>query len=311
MKNALITLTCLFGLAITAIASDTLRFIIEPGASLQRRHVPYPAPTEEILEEVERQVEQTETRVQQGMADRDTAYRARLALLRLQLAVEGATEKDRLATYSSISKVAAERAQLIKARHHQGMATAADMLTTKAQAAWARAMLAFSANPEGYEKNLQIAHNSLTELVKECETAYRRGLVGHEAGLVAEIALGEVEVLQLYWQKNRRAAAKRTQELYNKLIKLCEARTKAAGTASAVAQTARARIAAATYARECALHLYRDPAAARRAQKQLCNALGSLQKHYTHNYESGLCTIAELNAISARLAAEWQRLEKM
>lgn len=311
MKNTLITLTCLFGLAITAIASDALHFIIEPGASLQRRHVPYPAPTEEILAEAEEQAEQAENRAQQGMADRDTAYRARLALLRLQLAVEGATEKDRLVTYSSISKVAAERAQLIKARHHQGMATAADMLTSKAQAAWARAMLDFSANPEGYEKNLQIAHHSLTELVKECEKAYRQGTAGHEGKLLAEIALGEVEVLQLYWKKNRRAAAKRTQEAYNNLVKFCEARAKATGAAEAAAQAAQARKAAATFARECALHLYRDPAAARRAQKQLCNALGALQKHYTHNYESGLCTIAELNAISARLAAEWQRLEKM
>lgn len=308
MKNTLIALLLSI---VTATASETIRFIIEPGSSLQRRHVPYPAPTEEILAEAEQLVEQTETRVQQGTADRDAVYQARLALLRLQLATEGATEKDRLATYSSISKVAAERAQLIKARHHQGVASAADMLTTKAQAAWARAILDFSANPEGYEKNLQLAHNSLTELVKECDNAYRRGTAGYECKLLAEIALGEVEMLQLYWKKNRRAAAKRTQETYNELIKLCEARAKATESPAAAAQTARARIAAATFARECALHLYRDRDAARRAQKQLCRALETLQNLYTRNYESGLCTIAELNAVSARLAAEWKNLEKI
>ena len=146
MKNALITLIVLFFGAITSTANEELGFIIEPGASLSPRNIPYPTPTQEVIEGAEKQFALAEDQLRQGITDQDSVYTVHLKLLHLQLAAEGVKEKDRLATYSNISKVTAERAKLVKARHKQGMASTADMLTTKAQAARARANLSYSAD---------------------------------------------------------------------------------------------------------------------------------------------------------------------
>ncbi len=311
MRQWLITLLLAFGLILSTVAqaADEVAFIIEPGSSVSPGNVSYPAPTPEVLEAAAQVVEQAQNQLQMGTIDKDEALQAQLAHQRLLLARDNQSPRQRQDVYQRIAELSRERAELIAARHRSGAATAAALHTSQAQAAWALAQAVYSTSPAEYTRLLNTARSELTELVKCCEGRYRNGLAGVDEKLIAEIALAEIHMALKQRGPESRQAAARAQEAYNKLAELYTTRARE-GTAYRK-QAAEANVAAATFRRECALHLSRNRTAARRAQEQLVAAMTTLQEQCTRSVASGLSNVDELNAISARLAAENARLRRM
>ncbi len=311
MRQQLITLLLAFGLLISAVAqaTDGVAFIIEPGSSVRPGNISYPAPSPEVLEAAEQAAEQAENQLQMGVIDKDEELQAQLAYQRLLLARDNQPPQQRQGVYNRIVELSREREELITARRRAGVATDTALHIVQAQAAWAQANAVYNSNPAEYTRHLQTAQRALTTLVQCCENRYRNGLAGIEEKMIADIALAEVRLALHYRSEERQQAAARAQEAYDKLAALYTARTREEmGSRN---KEAEASVAAAIFRRECARHISRNRSEVRRAQSQLCAALTAAQEQCTRNVANGLSSVPELNAISARLAAENARLRRM
>ncbi len=311
MRQQLITLLLAFGLLMSAVAqaTDGVAFIIEPASSVKPGNISYPAPSPEMLEAAEQAAEQAKNQLQMGIIDKDEELQAQLAYQHLLLARGNQTPQQLQSVYNRIVELSREREELITTRHRAGAATDIALHTTQAQAAWAQANAVHSTNPAEYTRQLQTAQRALTALVQCCENRYRNGLAGIEEKMIADIALAEVCLALHYRSAERRQAAARAQEAYDKLAALYAARARE-GMGSRKKE-AEANAAAALFRRECARHISRNRSEARRAQSQLCAALTAAQEQCTRNVANGLSSVPELNAISARLAAENASLRRM
>lgn len=311
MRQQLITLLLAFGLLISAVAqaTDGVAFIIEPGSSVRPGNISYPAPSPEVLEAAEQAAEQAENQLQMGVIDKDEELQAQLAYQRLLLARDNQPPQQRQGVYNRIVELSREREELITARRRAGVATDTALHIVQAQAAWAQANAVYNSNPAEYTRHLQTAQRALTTLVQCCENRYRNGFAGIEEKMIADIALAEVRLALHYRSEERQQAAAHAQEAYDKLAALYTARTREeTGSRN---KEAEASVAAAIFRRECARHISRNRSEVRRAQSQLCAALTAAQEQCTRNVANGLSSVPELNAISARLAAENARLRRM
>lgn len=311
MRQQLITLLLAFGLLISAMAqaTDGVAFIIEPGSSVKPGNISYPAPSPEVLEAAEQTAEQAKNQLQMGVINKAEELQAQLAYQRLLLARGNQTPQQLQEVYNRIVELSREREELITARHRAGTATDMALHTAQAQTAWAQANAVYNSNPAEYTRHLQTAQRALASLVQCCENRYRNGLAGIEEKMIADIALAEVCLALHYRSTERRQAAARAQEAYDKLAALYAARARE-GMVSRKKE-AETNAAAALFRRECARHISRNRSEVRRAQSQLCAALTAAQEQCTRNVANGQSTVQELNAISSRLAAENARLRRM
>ncbi len=295
MKHALLTLIaalCANGVAGADVCTD---FLVAPGVSVS------PAPTRVVFPEAvsaaEKQAAEALKQYHCGLADYLSVLDAEMSLLQLRWKNPHLNAAEREALLTALRSADAKRTALLEARNKNKAISPGEYFSSSFLAAWDRAE--WDNTPLNLERVAEAA-DKLNACVQEL---LKMGMAERAQCLVAAITCGEAKLRLPADDASLREQAAAVQKLYDELAVLLEERSKEQLGVSPT-QALEAALAARSFERECAAHLYRDAAAAQRSDTAIADLFELLREQYAIALVQGQADQAAAERVESRMADE-------
>lgn len=295
MKHALLTLIaalCTNGVAGADVCTD---FLVPPGASV--RPVMPRAVFPEAVSAAENQAKEALQRYHSGLSDYLSVLDAEMSLLQLQWQNPHLNAAEREALLTALRSTDAKRTALLEARYKNKAISPGEYFSRSFLAARDRAE--WDNTPLSVERVAEAA-DKLNACVQEL---LKMGMADRAQCLVAAITCGEAKLRLPADDASLREQAAAVQKLYDELAVLLEARCKEQLGVPPV-RALEAALAARSFERECAAHLYRDAAAAQRSDTAIADLFELLREQYAIAQVQGLADKAAAERVESRMADE-------
>lgn len=232
-----------------------VNYLVPPAACLQE----ISEVDEAALSAAQVRLKHTEQQLQLGLTSHSEILEARSELLEQQREMPGVTEDERRRLSELLLRNYAEWDALVNARWKEKLIPASAFYGGKLREYLRRARYA---SAEEQQRHLKMALRAAQSLEEENRKGYQSGLATVSDCMLATIACEEMKMWLAEDTAARRSLAKGVQKRYNELADLYTRRAEEA--LAPVEDSQKARLAAYTFARDCALYLYHDTAAVQR-----------------------------------------------
>lgn len=275
-----------------------VNYLIEPAACLQERE----EVDTSVVSAAQERLKLCEQQLQAGLSSCTEILESRSELLELQREMPGVTEAERRRLSELLLRNYAEWDALVNARRKENLISASDFYGRQLREYFRRARYASAVEQHRY---LEMALNAARMLEEETRKGYLSGLATVFDCLLSAIAHEEMKMWLAEDADTRRTLADGLLKRYNELADMYALRVEKTG--AAVEDSREARLAAYTFAGDCARYLYHDTAAMQRWNAAILDEFQRLHDDYYFAYQRGEVTAADYERLVKRMSDECLR----